>query len=176
MSGISTIVKTAISDFEKDIEDKVEQNCKTFCKALLDSAIENRQNAPKKDNMTGNFINSIVVCLYKRGRPLEAYFSAGKVKGARMRKMTFPKSYYFNRDNSGIRHKFIPPCITDEGWGYEDARAFFASHKPDGNNMFDIVVAYTTEYSAFIEYKRKTAGFMRTLQYAEQTGIKFLKI
>lgn len=176
MSGINNIIHSAISDFKKEIENTVEQNCKTFCVDLLRVAIEERQYAPKKDNMTGNFVNSIVVCLYKKGKPLEAYYAAGKVKGARMRKMTFPKAYYFNSDNSGIMHKFVAPCITDEGWGYEDAKMFFSSYKPDGNNMFDIVVAYPVEYASFIESQRGTAGYFRTLHYAKQVGFKFLKI
>ena len=60
--------------------------------------------------------------------------------------------------------------------GAYDARMFFASYKPDGNNMFDIVVAYPVEYAEFIEIQRGTAGFMQTLQYVDRIGITFLQI
>lgn len=176
MSGISTIVDTAISDFKKEIEDKVEQNCKTFCRNILKQAIQNRENAPKKHNFTGNFLNGIVVCLYKNGNPKVAYYSSDETRSATVVKMSFPKKYSFKKDYEGVKSHYNPTIKTDEGLGAYDAKMFFTSHKPEGNNMFDIVVAYTAEYSEFIEQKRKTAGFMRTLQYTEQTGIKFLTI
>lgn len=176
MSGINNIIHSAISDFKKEIENKIEQNCKTFCRNILKQAIQNRENAPKKHNFTGNFLNGIVVCLYKNGNPIAGYFSSDETRSATVVKMTFPKKYSFKKDYEGVKSHYNPTIETDEGLGAYDAKMFFTSYKPDGNNMFDIVIAYTAEYSEFIEQKRKTAGFMRTLQYAERTGIKFLKI
>ena len=176
MLEIDNLIKSAFSEFKSDIENSIEQNCKTFCRNLLKEAINNREINPKKHDFTGNFLNSIVVCLYKKGLPIAAYYACNETKPATVVKMTFPKKYSFKKDYEGVESHYAPEIKTDEGLGAYDAKMFFASYRPEGNNMFDIVVAYPVEYAEFIEIKRSTAGFMRTLQYADRTGITFLQI
>lgn len=115
MSGINNIIHSAISDFKKEIENTVEQNCKTFCRNILKQAIQNRENAPKKHNFTGNFLNGIVVCLYKTGNPIAAYYSSNETKSATVVKMTFPKKYSFKKDYEGVKSHYNPTIETDEG-------------------------------------------------------------
>ena len=170
------MVHSAISDFKKEIEDTVERNCKTFCRHLLQESIRGRESAPNKHDFTGNFLNSIVVCLYKKGVPVVAYYASNEVKSATIMKMTFPKKYSFKKDYEGVESHYAPKVKTDEGFGVDDAKMFFASYKPDGNNMFDVLVTYPVEYAAFIELKRGTSGFMQTLHYADRVGITFLQI
>lgn len=176
MSGTNDIIHSAFSDFKEEIENTVERNCKTFCRNLLKEAIKSRESAPRKHDFTGNFLNSIVVCLYKKGSPIAAYYASNETAPATVAKMTFPKKYNFKKDYEGNKSHYSPTVRTDEGLGAYDAKMFFASYRPDGNNMFDIVVAYPVEYAEFIELKRGTAGFMKTLQYADMTGITFLQI
>lgn len=176
MSGIDYLIKSSFSEFKENIELAVERNCKTFCRNLLKEAIQKRETATGKHDFTGNFLNSIVVCLYKKGLPLSAYYASNETKSAVVVKMTFPKKYVFKKDYEGANSHYNPKIQTDEGMGAYDARMFFASYKPDGNNMFDIVVAYPVEYAEFIEIQRGTAGFMQTLQYVDRIGITFLQI
>ena len=176
MSGIDSIIKSAFSEFKSDIENSIEQNCKTFCRDLLKEAIKNRETAPRKHDFTGNLLNSIVVCLYKRGNPVACYYASNETNSATVVKMTFPKKYRFKKDYEGKESHYSPKIKADEGLGAYDAKMFFSSYRPDGNNMFDIVVAYPVEYAEFIEMKRSTAGFMMTLQYADRTGITFLQV
>ena len=178
MSGINSMIKSAFSEFKSDIENSIEQNCKTFCEALVKKAIQERESAKGKHNITGNLINSIVVCLYKKSKPVIAYYSSSSLPHPIARKMTTSHGKYtFDKTWDGKDdYEFKPQRDTDEGFGQEDAEEFFSSYRPNGNNMFDIVVAYPVEYADFIETTRGTAGFMRTLQYADEIGIKFLQI
>lgn len=176
MSEINNMIKSAFSEFKSDIENSIEQNCKTFCRNLLKEAIKNRETAPQKHDFTGNLLNSIIVCLYKSGNPVAGYYASNETSSATVVKMTFPKKYRFRKDYERKESHYSPKIKTDERLGAYDAKMFFASYRPDGNNMFDIVVAYPVEYAEFIEMKRSTAGFMRTFQYADKTGITFLQI
>lgn len=177
MSGISTIVDTAISDFKKEIENKVEQNCKTYCKEILDEALRWRTTQNLGHNFTGNLVNSIVVCLYKHGKPLEAYYASGKVKSPIRVKMTAGRGIYrFPKDWDGVPSKYNPEITTDEGYGDDDAEKFFSSFRPNANNLFDIVVAYPVEYAEFVEMRRQTTGYMNTFNYAANVGLQYLTI
>lgn len=177
MSGISTIVQPAISDFKKEIEDKVEQNCKVYCKYILDAAITWRLHTEGAHNFTGNLINSIVVCLYKKNEPLVAYYSHSKVKRSIFHKMTQRKQVYdFYKDWDGVESMFDADEKTDEGYGENDAKKFFQQYRPNSNSLFDIVVAYPVEYADFVENKRQTTGYLMTKNVAENVGLTFLKM
>lgn len=177
MSGISAIVDTAISDFKKEIEDKVEQNCKVYCKEILAEALRWRTTQNLGHNFTGNLVNSIVVCLYKHGKPLEAYYASGKVKSPIHVKMTASrKRYVFYQDWDGVASVYEPEIKTDEGYGDDDAEKFFSSFRPHASNLFDIVVAYPVEYAEFVEMRRQTTGYMNTFNYAANVGLQYLTI
>ena len=51
----------------------MEKHLRKWCRNILDAAIKARQKNPQAHNFTGNLLNSIVVCLYKNGRPIIAY-------------------------------------------------------------------------------------------------------
>lgn len=177
MSGINNIIHSAISGFKKEIEDRIEQNCKTYCKEILAEALRWRTSQNLGHNFTGNLVNSIVVCLYKSGKPLEAYYASGKVSAPIRVKMTARRGKYeFHRDWDGAPSEYEPEIITDEGYGDDDAEKFFSSFRPKGGNMFDVVVAYPVEYAEFVEMRRQTTGYMNTYNYAANVGLQFLKI
>ena len=177
MSGIDDIIKSSFSEFKVDIEKRIEKGCRLYCSNILESALKARLRNPNAHNFTGNLLNSIVVCLYKKGKPLTAYYAAGKVDEPICAKMSFrgKYTYRFNPDYDGARSRYIPTVKTDGGWGQEDARRFFADYKPQGENLFDIVVAYPVEYAEWVDMQRQTTGFMQTFQYAERTGLTFLQ-
>lgn len=177
MSGISTIVDTAISDFKKEIEDKVEQNCKVFCRDLMLEAIEARRRADGAFDFTGNLITSIVACLYKKGNPIIAYYAANNEKEPIAVKMSERKRPYgFPHSYNGAKHvHFKADVKTNMAYGIDDAKNFFRHYRPKEGNMFDIVVAYPVEYADWVESQRQTTGFMWTKQHAEGVGLTYLQ-
>lgn len=171
------MVKSAVSDFKKEIENKIEQNCRTFCKEILTEALRWRTTQNLGHNFTGNLVNSIVVCLYKHGKPLEAYYASGNIESPMHKKMTARGGrYVFYRDWDGVASEYEPEIETDEGHGNNDAENFFSSFRPNSNNMFDIVVAYPVEYASFVEMNRGTTGYMNTYNYACNVGLQYLMI
>lgn len=180
MSNASVIDK-AFKDFEKQIENTTETRLQEYCKSILESAIKARESNPNAHDFTGNLLNSIVVCLYKRRKPVIAYYSSSNVAKAIRPKMSplssMDKRYAFNPDYSGrYGSTYKPTVTTNKGWGKDDAEEFFGSYVPQGNNMFDIVVAYTTEYANWIEIQRKTTGILQTEKYARRTGMTFMEL
>ena len=156
----------------------MEKHLRKWCRNILDAAIKARQKNPQAHNFTGNLLNSIVVCLYKNAKPAIAYFSSDIVPEAIMPKMKkrLRKRVFFKRDYDGEESAYLPTIETNGGWGKDDAQEFFESYKPKGNNLFDIVVAYTVEYANWVQMERGTAGILNTYAYAERTGKTFLKL
>jgi len=172
----ANIVRNAIAKYRIMIFDEVEIRCRKFCAELCQSAITYRKSNPRAHNFTGNLLNSIVVCLYRLGSPIYACYAADRTTKAIQVKMTHPKSYFFKGDYDGKSSRYHPTVVTDEGWGEDDARQFFQSYRPEGKNLFDIVVAYPTEYGEWVEMKRSSTGIMQTYAHAEQVGVSYLKL
>ena len=170
------IVRKGVDAYKKQIFDEVEKRCRKFCDALCQEAIVSRLTNERAHNFTGNLLNSIVVCLYRDKKPVYACYAADKVIKAIQVKMTSPKHYHFKKDYDGAESNYSPTIETNEGWGEEDARAFFQSYRPSGNNLFDIVVAYPTEYAEWVEIRRATTGILGTYAYAERMGVTWLKL
>lgn len=170
------IVEKGISEYREKIFREVEGRCRALCMNLCDEAISARQSAPGKHNFTGNLLNSIVVCLYKFKSPVYACYAADKVTKAIQVKMTAPRKYRFRSDYDLSESTYSPQVKTNQGWGEEDARQFFQSYSPKGRNVFDIIVAYPTEYAEFVENLRSTTGVLRTYAHAQEVAVNFLKL
>lgn len=173
------IIDRAFKEFENKIHDTVRKHLSEWCKELVSAAVRMRLGDPKAHNFTGNLLNSIVVCLYENRNPIQAFYAAeqGNVKSAIMHKMTArkrPYSFYRTGDYEGKQSKYTATIPTDEGFGIEDAKEFFSSFRPEGRNMFDVVVAYTVEYADWVQLQRNTTGFLESLAYAKKTGMTFM--
>ena len=179
MARNKAVITKAVEDYKnRVIIPTMEAELKKWCSHILDAAITARQRNPRAHNFTGNLLNSIVVCLYKNAKPAIAYFSSDIVPEAIMPKMKkrLRKRVFFKRDYDGEESAYLPTVETNGGWGRDDAQEFFESYKPKGNNLFDIVVAYTVEYANWVQMERGTAGILNTYAYAERTGKTFLKL
>lgn len=156
----------------------MEAELKKWCWNILQSAIQARQRNPKAHNFTGNLLNSIVVCLYKNSEPVIAYYASDIVPEAILPKMKkrLRKRVFFSKDYDGESSAYLPTVETNGGWGKDDAQEFFETYKPKGNNLFDIVVAYTTEYADWVEVNRATTGILNSYAYAERTGRTFMRL
>ncbi|KGF52442.1 hypothetical protein [Prevotella amnii] len=178
MSEIKAQIHKAMEEFLLGIEKDLEKRCRFICEELIDEAIKNREGSKGKHDFTGNFLNSIVVCLYKKGSPLVAYSAAEKVgKRPIQKKMSaVRKRYIFEKDYEESKSQYKPEQYTDMGYGNVDAIRFFQSYRPKGNFLFDIVVAYPVEYASFIEIKRGTAGYFKTKEEAKNIAITYLGI
>lgn len=179
MSNATTIDK-AFKAFEKQMYKSVRMELNKWCWQIIEAAILARELNPNAHDFTGNLLNSIVVCLYENGEPYAPYFAsdAGAAPALRpkMRKSPGLRRVIFRPDYSGKNSSYLPTVETNGGWGREDAEKFFASHRPQGNNMFDIVVAYTVEYADWVEIQRQTTGILQTREFARKTGITFMKL
>lgn len=176
MEGISQTISKAFSAYKKYILETVEKELREWCWDLLNAAILWRERNRGAHDFTGNFLNSITVCLYRKNAPVIAYYSSSLVPDAIRPKMSAPKRSYFKRDYEGARSVYKPEVATNRGWSRDDAEAFFESYSPRGKNLFDIVVAYTAEYAGFIEHERQTTGILQTWRQARNTGIKFMEL
>lgn len=176
MSKIEQEIEKAMKAFHEDIIADVYYKVHHYAYALMVEAIANRYNAPESHNFTGNLLNSIVVCVYRDGNPDIAYFASGELRGAIRAKMTAPKHYRFKVDYDGAASEYDADIETDKGYGAQDAKNFFSEYRPAGKDKFDIVVAYTTEYAAWVESKRHTVGFVNTYSFAKHTAKGYLKL
>lgn len=177
MSGISPYqAAQKVKAYRKAVMDEIERRCTQYCSELCLEAIEQRKNAPGAHNFTGNFINSIVVGLYREGLPKYAYYSKSYLEPAIQVKMTRPGRYHFDPDYDGAKSNYAPAIKTNMGWGEEDAVRFFQSYRPKGKNIFDIVVAYPVEYADFIEKLRHTTGILATYAEAQKIARTYLCI
>ena len=173
------IIDSGFAKIKEQIYSATEKRLGRWCEQLVSIAIRMRLGDPEAHNFTGNLLNSIVVCLYKDGSPLNVFYAAGRdgVQKAIMPKMTArEKVYYFKRDYDGGESKFKATIPTNQGWGVDDAKEFFATFKPDGKNMFDVVVAYTTEYAEFVQMQRNTTGILETMGFAKHSGTTFMEL
>lgn len=174
-------IDKAFSKFEKTIRDTVRSRLTDWCKELVATAVRMRLGDPAAHNFTGNLLNSIVVCLYEDRRPVEAFYASdeGNVKSAIMGKMTArkrPYSFSKNGDYEGRPSYYTATIPTDKGLGINDAKEFFQTFRPEGRNMFDIVVSYPVEYADWVQTQRNTTGFLETLAYAKKTAVTFMKL
>ena len=139
MARNKATIQKAVENYKNQvIIPTMEAELKKWCSHILDAAIKARQKNPQAHNFTGNLLNSIVVCLYKNGRPIIAYFSSDIVPEAIMPKMKkrLRKRVFFKRDYDGEESAYLPTIETNGGWGKDDAQEFFESYKPKGNNLF----------------------------------------
>lgn len=176
-------INKALDEYKAQILVEIEKRCRRFCTDLCQQAIKDRQNTPSAHDFTGNLITSIVVCLYKEGIALDAWYASMYLKKAiriKMRHRQRKKRYYFKEDYSGKKKSsYTPPSDSpqvDGRFGVDDAKEFFRSYRPQGKNPFDIVVAYPVEYAEWVEMKRGTTGILRTYAFAEQVGMTYLQI
>lgn len=179
MARNKAVIAKAVEKYKQQvIIPTMEAALKKWCRKILDAAIMARQRNPKAHNFTGNLLNSIVVCLYKNGEPVIAYFASDLVPEAIMPKMKKRqrKRVFFSPDYDGQESAYLPTVETNGGWGRDDAQNFFENYKPKGNNLFDIVVAYTTEYADWVEANRATTGILNSYAYAERTGRTFMRL
>lgn len=179
MARNKAVITKAVENYKNQvIIPTMEAELKKWCSHILDAAIMARQRNTRAHNFTGNLLNSIVVCLYKNRKPVMAWYAHDRVPEAIMPKMKkrLRKRIFFKRDYDGEESAYLPTVETNGGWGRDDAQEFFESYKPKGNNLFDIVVAYTVEYANWVQMERGTAGILNTYAYAERTGKTFLKL
>ena len=170
------IVRQGIKAYKEEILKTVQFNAELFCDFLCEQAIKHRETAPGKHDFTGNLLNSIVVCLYKKNKPVYASYAAERVAKAIQVKMTAPKKYSFKSDYEGAQSYYNPTIKTDEGWGERDAAAFFRSYNPHNNSLFTIVVAYPVEYADWVEAMRATAGILNVYVEANNHGVQYLML
>lgn len=170
----------AFKRFEKQIRDVGRQRIEKWCNELVAAAVKMRLEDPKAHNFTGNLLNSIVVCMYENGSPYKAFYAAdGRVKSAIMPKMTArsrPYSFGKSGDYEGRPSHYTATVSTDGGWGLDDAKEFFASFRPEGRNMFDVVLAYTVEYADWVQSQRNTTGYLESVAYGRKTALHFMQI
>lgn len=171
------IIRNEIARYKTQIFDEVEKRCIKFCDSLCHEAIVDRQYANGAHDYTGNLLNSIVVCLYREQSPIYACYAADRVSKAIQVKMTTPGRYRFRGDYDGSdKSTYVPLVATNQGWGEDDARKFFQSYRPNGRNLFEIIVAYPVEYADWIESHRKTTGILATYDHAAHVGVEWLKL
>lgn len=177
MSKVEQDIEQALREFKKGILDDVDTRVGIFARAIITQAIIERQTAPGKHNFTGNLLNSIVVCVYKDGSPMIAYYPSqyGTAKAIRF-KMTSPRHYHFKKDYDGDESTYDPQIGTNQGWGEDDAREFFGEYNPGSKAKFYIVIAYPTEYASFVEAYRHTTGFAGTYAWAKHNGWNILQL
>lgn len=179
MVNNKTVIAKAVENYKNSvIIPTVEAQLKSLCNKMLDAAIMARQRNPMAHNFTGNLLNSIVVCLYRQKKPVMAWYAADRVPKAIMLKMRkrLRRRVFFRPDYDGQDSAYLPTIDTNGGWGYDDAQEFFEDFIPNGNNLFDIVVAYPVEYANWVQMERATTGILQTYQYAERVGLKFFKL
>lgn len=193
MAGTNkAIVEKAFKDFEKRMDQQVFGQLDKYCRDILRKAVWERQHFTGGHNFTGNLVNSIVVCMFRKStgkkykyfaydtiklpirRELSALTSRGKRRKNRI--IFHPGSRFGSQDWSGEWSTLKPDNLipTDESWGQNDAVQFASIWYPTNTNLdFTICVAYASEYASFVEHERHTTGYVNTLDYAERMGIEY---
>mgnify|MGYP006988829397 CR=1 FL=1 len=150
--------------------DEMEAKLQDYCRQILNEAIINRYNNVDGHNYTGNLIGSIAVGLWRRGVLVRGFLSADELPDATMWKMTSPGVYVFDKDWEGDKSFYRATVKTDKGYGKYDAGSFLAHYRAAKKYVFEIVVAYTTEYAKSVEKKRGTTGYAATVTWVELTA------
>lgn len=178
------ILKAGINRYVSEKMDALEIKMRNYCEEILDRAIDFRLSNPRAHNFTGNLINSIVVGLYREGHLVFAATPGANlgIDPPIRRKMTYPKKYYFGEkqklgmDWDTVPSSFYEPeMVTRQTLGGTDAKNFINSYKADKKAMFQIVVAYTTEYAAFVDRQRSTTGYMSTVAFIQMSAPKVIQ-
>lgn len=186
------IVEKAFKGYAQHIEKVTFGELDKYCKDVLRKAVWERLHVAFGHNYTGNLINSIVVCMYRKstGRkydyfaynsvklPIRRELSALNTRGKyRRNNINFGPGSKFGREDwtgqwSTLRAENLVP--TDESWGQNDAINFANTWIPSNPDLsFVICVAYTSEYASYVEEHRKTTGYLGTLDYAERMAIEY---
>ena len=168
-------MEVAMKRFVKEQGDVIERKLDKYCKNLLNEAVQFRFSAPGAHNFTGNLVGSIVAGLFRDGNLIVYYISGegNNVDRVRKKKMTYPKRYFFKEDYDTVPHTvYKPEVVTDSGFGRDDAKRFIESYMPSKNSLFEVVVAYTTEYASFVETERHTTGYLNTVNFIKMTAVK----
>lgn len=185
MSGISPQqAARKVAAYKIAVMDEIERRCDKYLDQLLDAAIKYRLTNEDAYDFTGNLINSICVGLWRERKLVKAVYSSNKVPKAVWSKATAmydkdgnPVRHYLAYDYSGGVDTYLTAEVnTNRGWGKTDALMFINSYQPEGDNYFDIVVAYTTEYALFVERVRKTTGILNTYMDAEALAFRTLEL
>ena len=159
--------------------DKLEQKLLTFCKELLDAAVQFRFENPEAHNFTGNLVGSIAVGLWRKGNLVSGFLpgAANNVERVTRKKMTAPNWYKFTPED----YDTVPNTVyhaevkTNRGYGRDDAKMFLDTFKADPKAEFIVAVAYTTEYAEWVETHRHTTGFFKTVEWIKLNAPKVAK-
>ena len=183
MADNNSVISEAIKRFyEKTVKPKTYQRLYGWCEMLIKSAVQFRLSAANAHNFTGNLINSIVVILYegtshanffsntvtKKG-PIRAEMSSKNARGKNRK-----YKIHFRPDWEGKHSGYLPEVPTDGSWGEQDASDFAMRYRPRVNGEYAVVVAYTSEYAAWVEWQRHTTGYFEMLKHTEDTAISFV--
>lgn len=188
-------IDKAFADFAKRVDQQIFGQLDAFCKDLLRKAVWERLHSTGAHQFTGNLVNSIVVCMYRRSTgkkynyyaynsvklPIRRELSSLSSRGRRRKNRIWfrPGSRFGSVDWSGNWSSLDPEKLvaTDESWGQNDALSFASHWHPISiSNDFSICVAYTSEYASFVENERQTTGYLNTLDYAERMAIEYYQL
>ena len=176
---LATDARKITHQMREEIMKKIEVNVYQLGYDLLRRAISLRVNHPDAHNITGNLLNSIVVCIYRDNQPRIAYFTEDfNIKKAVMKKMSERKRKKYNiyPDYEGGHSTYKPEVRTNKGWGIDDARKFAHSYRPNSGSAFDIVVCYPVEYATFVDNERQSTGIAETYTDAKSFALHFLQM
>lgn len=173
-----------VKAYKEAIIQEIENRCSKYIEQLLDAAIKYRLTNPDAYDFTGNLVNSICVGLWRENKLVKAVYSSDKVPKAVWSKATAmydadgnPVRHYLAYDYSGGVDTWLTAEVnTNRGWGKTDAMMFINSYIPNSGMLFDIAVAYTTEYALFVERVRKTTGILNTYMDAEALAFRTLEL
>lgn len=176
MSSFTEQADKYLKEYYKEvIIPRVEKKIAYTAQKLVEKAFKYREEAPEKHDFTGNLLNSIVVCTYKKDSPVAVYYVADQAPKATRVKMTKrDKPYHFDSDYSKTESTYIADIETNKGLGIDDAKEFFATFNPNTHAEYAIVVAYPTEYADFVERFRRTTGFAWEYTYAKRFAAHLL--
>ena len=136
-----------------------------LCDSVVEEAISARLAIPNARNMTGNLLGSIACGLYRDKELVYVVYSSDKVRGPIRMKMTARRWSFAPAWDGGEVVRFNAEVETNRGFGFNDATRFISNFQPRGKALLQMVLAYTTEYAAFVEAKRKTTGYFQTVEF-----------
>lgn len=185
MTGNNTVISEAFKRFYEDtVKPRTYQRLCSWCENLINAAVQYRRGAKDAHNFTGNLINSIVVVLYEGNKRAEFFSNSVVRKPAIRKEMSALNSkgrkrryrIHLNPDWEGHRSSYLPEVPTDGSWGEIDAAHFASRYRPKVKAEYAIVVAYTSEYAAWVEFQRHTTGYFAMLKHTEDTAVSLVKL